>query len=307
MRKFLLAFILMLFSAVQEFAATHDVYGRIEINKGTTFNLLSDISSNQTINSIEVGIGLNKGKGAWQLEIATQTNDTLIIKVARQNHNLGEIDHKSFYEITALLNDSIIGQKQATTEIDTGGRCNFLKTVVSNNELEIWFGRRFMFLQFKSALPEIGKITSANVSADRSGYIQRRVLGFNREKPRAYTRMDDPKKELPDSTVWNYLDMEMDYDFGRRGGDYKLLMRKALDGTLELLYVNGAITNSTDWEPGDLKAKLEPEVINGNYHLTWYDAERNSYFPEAYAIIEGNLMTLYFPLSRSQLRFIRTL
>lgn len=104
---------------------------------------------------------------------------------------------------------------------------------------------------------------------------------------------------------WSYLDRNMDENQVKLGGKYCLaLIKNGLD--YDILYVNGAKVNDKDWSCGMLKGRLLHTDFVDNYNLIWYDVLKDSFNDDEYATFDGgNIMTLYFPLQKSQLRFYK--
>lgn len=103
---------------------------------------------------------------------------------------------------------------------------------------------------------------------------------------------------------WSYLDRENDRRYARPGGEYRLAVVKSDAGTYDIIYVGGAETNRARWTPGMLKGRLRVTAFADNYDLEWYDAGMEERGREAYATLTSPaILTLYFPLLKTQLRF----
>lgn len=107
--------------------------------------------------------------------------------------------------------------------------------------------------------------------------------------------------------VWRYLDRENDERFGRPGGLYTLAVTPDAAGELDIVYLDGASVNADQWQPGMIKGKLSPTRFRGNYNMTWYDSMFGQIQSECYAQVDdqGEILTLSFPLLKSQMRFMR--
>lgn len=105
---------------------------------------------------------------------------------------------------------------------------------------------------------------------------------------------------------WKYLDRNIDNRNIKLGGKYTLTIIKSTNGDYDILYYDGAVVNSSKWKCGMLKGKLKRTQFQNNYDLVWYDATMRELSDDAYAEIESDkILTLYFPVEKSQLRFVK--
>lgn len=111
----------------------------------------------------------------------------------------------------------------------------------------------------------------------------------------------------PVEGYWNYLDRDMEEKWLRLGGRYTLAVVRADDG-YDLIYIDGAQVKKSLWNPGMLKGHMVKTAFTGNYDLTWIDATMEPIGEDAYATIEnGIVLTLVFPIYKSQVRFARVI
>ena len=105
---------------------------------------------------------------------------------------------------------------------------------------------------------------------------------------------------------WSYLDRDMQDDWLRLGGRYTLATVRTADG-YDLIYIDGAQVMKSQWQTGMVKGHITRTIFGGNYDLTWTDATMQPIGgQDAYATIEqGAILTLYFPIYKSQVRFAR--
>lgn len=108
--------------------------------------------------------------------------------------------------------------------------------------------------------------------------------------------------------MYEYLDRENDPKYVRLGGRYSLALVRDTSGGFLMLYTAGAETNSSQWKPGMIKGRLTPTRFQGQYNLLWYDAVFTDRGDEGYATIDPDtgLLTLYFPILKATLRFVRS-
>lgn len=122
----------------------------------------------------------------------------------------------------------------------------------------------------------------------------------------------NPVSETDRSGVWTYLDnVTPNNGSVRIGGRYKILIVPDRDGGngYSIVYFGGASERPSFWKKGYLKGRLEPTSFDNHYNLVWYDHHRQRVdMGEASATFDGiNLLTLDFPLFKSQIRFQRIL
>ncbi len=111
----------------------------------------------------------------------------------------------------------------------------------------------------------------------------------------------------PAEGYWKYLDRDMQDDWLRLGGRYTLAVVRADDG-YDLIYIDGAQVKKTMWQTGMLKGHMTKTIFSGNYDLTWIDATMQPIEKDAQASIEnGVILTLSFPVYKSQVRFAKVL
>lgn len=103
---------------------------------------------------------------------------------------------------------------------------------------------------------------------------------------------------------WRYLDRDTDPRKLNTGGDYKLATLIAPDGSVEILYLGGAVNNSSKWQPLMLKGRLLPTAFINHYDLVWYDAFGAKIdFETSADLIDGAILRLNFPLHGGSIRF----
>ncbi len=114
----------------------------------------------------------------------------------------------------------------------------------------------------------------------------------------------------PVEGYWRYLDRDLQDEWLRLGGRYTLALVGNGDGGYDIVYVGGARVMRSQWEPGMVKGHLRPTIFAGNYDLEWIDATLQPLGDEdAYATLEGGgaILTLNYPLYKSQVRYARVL
>lgn len=107
--------------------------------------------------------------------------------------------------------------------------------------------------------------------------------------------------------LWKYLDRQTDSRYTQLGGNYKLATIEEEDGSISIIYIEGAQTNRSNWQQGMKKGILHRTPLIDNYDLQWFDSQMNLIDKECYATFEqdGNILILNFPLLKSVLRFVK--
>ena len=111
----------------------------------------------------------------------------------------------------------------------------------------------------------------------------------------------------PMEGYWKYLDRDMEDKWLRLGGRYTLAVVRADDG-YDLIYIDGAQVKKSQWLPCMLKGHITRTQFTGNYDLCWIDATMEPISEDCYAAIEnGVILTLNFPIYKSQVRFAKVI
>ena len=101
---------------------------------------------------------------------------------------------------------------------------------------------------------------------------------------------------------WHYLDRRMDENLMKSGGKYRLAVVRSGAG-YELLYAGGAEMYPRYWQVGMRKGILETSPFVGTYDMQWHLSDKTLVEDEAYATFSGSILTLHFPLHKSEVRF----
>ena len=111
----------------------------------------------------------------------------------------------------------------------------------------------------------------------------------------------------PVEGYWRYLDRDMEDKWLRLGGRYTLAVVRADDG-YDLIYIDGAQVKKSQWQACMLKGHMTKTQFSGNYDLRWIDATMEPIDEDCYATIEnGVILSLHFPIYKSQVRFAKVL
>ena len=126
---------------------------------------------------------------------------------------------------------------------------------------------------------------------------------------RAVLTIDNRQQAAATATTWSLeaLDERFSQSTDPVEGYWRYLDR---DGGYDIVYVGGARVMRSQWKPGMVKGHLRPTIFAGNYDLEWIDATLQPLGDEdAYATLEGGgaILTLNYPLYKSQVRYARVL
>lgn len=112
----------------------------------------------------------------------------------------------------------------------------------------------------------------------------------------------------PNEGYWRYLDRDMQDEWLLMGGRYTLAL-VATAGGYDILYIDGGRVNRSMWQVGMVKGHMTKTSFTGNFDLDWIDATMEPLGDEdAWATIEnGVILTLNYPLYKSQVRYSRVL
>lgn len=104
---------------------------------------------------------------------------------------------------------------------------------------------------------------------------------------------------------WTVFDRTLDEARLRMGGDYRLAIVKS-GGAYDIIYIDGAKTNSVKWKKGMVKGRLYPGPFPGIFDVEWIDAEGKPLRRDIKAQSgEGDTLTIQFPYQSSTIRLRR--
>lgn len=110
----------------------------------------------------------------------------------------------------------------------------------------------------------------------------------------------------PAEGLWVYYDRDTDPMKSRPGGRYTLATVRANSHPgYDVYYLGGAAERAADWPCGRLKAELRPTTFADTYDLMWIQPDGLPVSGDTGAIIQGDMLTLQFPLYGATYRFSR--
>ena len=104
---------------------------------------------------------------------------------------------------------------------------------------------------------------------------------------------------------WQMFDRMLEEKYLRRGGDYTIALLPFEKG-YRVIYLDGAVKNSSKWKSGMIKGELIATPFQGIYNANWLDAGMTPIDSEIKAIFKDNVLTLKFPYLDSEVRFVKT-
>ena len=213
--------------------------------------------------------------------------------------------------------EEIIETRKITHGIGLGQEENVALLAIGNDRVEIGLGHRNPAIFYESDM-RTSPDDPLSIQTTGSVMVSETVWEYE-TKPDNGLITAINRKSVSDSIegwrkagalhagIWTYLDRNMDNDYARPGGRYKLALIPAdnTDSYL-LVYLEGAETNGNAWKEGMIKGKLKTTPFENHYDLTWYDSKMEKIDRDCHADISTEeILTLSFPLLKSTIRFYK--
>lgn len=209
------------------------------------------------------------------------------------------------------------GDKSDSSTVELAGvnprKFSTLKLVVKDNVLSVFAGAKEY--ELLTHVPIKQRITGVSLNSEHTIDIDALYLSkapFNAGDIQTDIRSAWVRERLqsvsPQSIegVYHYLDSDLNDKRAIKGGDYIFYLRPAEAGVYELIYLDGAKANNALWQEGMIKGRLKPTIFENHYDVEWYDSQMANDFEELWAeFTSGTILTIHFPLEKSQLRFYR--
>ena len=281
--------------------------------QGKTKSIKNPITGESTtITSPQWGVVFNKDNSGHYLAVVLSCDNSA---------PLNDIADQRSMRVTLVQNDGSNAIELASATLTRGVSLeDDLNTVcvdVSSNNVRVAIGKDELIpvLETAVARPAGSVKVGYLVGAGSRVSIERAVLTVEGEQQAARTTLwtVDALDEYLTSSIdpvegyWRYLDRDMEDKWLRLGGRYTLAIVRADDG-YDLIYLDGAQVHKSQWQPCMLKGHITKTQFTGNYDLKWIDATMEPIDEDCYATIEnGILLTLNFPIYKSQVRFSKVL
>ena len=105
---------------------------------------------------------------------------------------------------------------------------------------------------------------------------------------------------------WQYADRSTDDKLFILGGKYQIAIIPNGSGKYDILYISGASKYPEYWRPYMKKGELKSTPFFNHYDLAWFSSLKQLFDDESYASISEGILSLYFPVQKSTVRFYRT-
>lgn len=317
--KIYLLFLLLLIS--NSSLATNYHYKNFDIEADKYFLVEQEDSIKSLTIEARLSVSKNKerdgvSKARWRVVwnyVSTQNYD--FVELTWENTNFGDIydcrqailsigrvrDGVDYVFKTKKINDGVnlsTGSNSIMIEIDSG----YLNLFVGDKQLK--------YIDTYEVGALLGSFCGvvSSVEAKVSNFIVEMIPNKERRLQTSYSEQDLIAKFSSSATeyegFWSYLDRDIDLDYARLGGKYRLALVKNNDGYL-IIYIDGADTNKNKWSKGMIKGVLKSTIFKNHYDLIWYDSTFDVIDSEANAFIENSILTLNFPLYKSSIRLFK--
>ena len=252
---------------------------------------------------------------------ASNTRWALVAQCTNSNLNDELTDQRSM-TITLLQSsdaqpDSTLASCQLTRDVNLYNGLNTFQLEQRDGTLTAWAGNNELHELFAVPLHTATRAIEAGcyVGAGAKVEVERCVVSCSAKTVLA-PRHEWTVAELdahfaasidPVEGYWHYQDRDVDDRRMRLGGRYTVAVVREGE-SYEIIYLDGAETHRSQWQPGRLKGQFTPTIFSDHYDLMWVDATGEPITQDAYATVEnGVLLTLKFPVYNSQLRLSKIL
>ena len=263
-------------------------------------------------NKERFGLSKSSWKLLWNY---TSKNNYKYIELKWRNTNYGDIldQRQLLVNIGEIINgnDKLI----KTIELDKGINLyngeNTVLLEVDKNKYNIFVGEEYLrhIGTFSMEMPLIGMCGLWSSEQSRiSKFMIKPTYDITKKLITSFTENKLIEKFRVSSNIhegfWSYLDRDNDPHYARLGGTYRLALIEN-NGAYLIIYISGAQTNLNNWTQGIIKGKLIPTIFDNHYDLIWYDSMFDVIDSDIYAEIENSILTLYFPIYKTQIRFYK--
>lgn len=262
------------------------------------------------------GTRRNRLNPEWSFWVCTTDADTLSFTIKSEDIP-DPISSTPALRITARRSGSgdIIASQVIKEGVDCHSGANSWNITVSPLSINISAGNHT--LQPVLTMPNAGcRFTGFGFTASPAAHVLISDITITDKTPdarRQATEYGDAEKlkerlENPQDSLegyWAVFDRTLEETLLQMGGEYRLAIIKDGDRYL-ILYLSGAKTNASAWEPGMIKGILTPDPFPDTYSVTWYDSEGNPLTKDIKAQLgEGTTLLIQFPYHSSTLRLRR--
>ena len=263
-------------------------------------------------NKERAGLSKSKWRVVWNYSSSLNYD---FVELTWENTNFGDIyDCRQAIISIGRVNDGVdklFKSVKLKDGVNLSTGANSVMVEIDSGHLNLFVGdKQLKYIETYEVETLLGSFCGviSNVDAKVSNLIVETVLNKECRLQTSYKEQDLLLHFLSsangDEGFWTYLDRDVDLDYARLGGKYRLALVKNNEGYL-IIYIDGAETNKYKWREGMIKGVLKSTIFKNHYDLVWYDSTLDLIDCEANAFIENSILTLNFPLYKSSIRFFK--
>lgn len=321
---FLISFLLILLSSAIDSMATVSLSHPMQLKKGEVYDF-GIVDGNAVEIEVTGAMASNRdksgiGKNSWGIGWNSENGERYEIRLSWGNTDFSSLTDTRFLRLTLSRGEEILTSEDMTRGVDLHKGSNSLKIkLFGDGEIKWTIGSDGLAAAGSMELPGSPDLNSLFLFCEGTSLEITRLIfrGIKDENLGIMTIYDSPEKfPVPDDIstspegIWVFLDRETDPKWARLGGQYKLgILADPLTGNYDIIYLEGAVSNSGKWKTGMKKGSLTSTPFIQHYDLEWHDAmhEKIGKDEECWASLndDGSILTLNFPLDHSVLRFYR--
>lgn len=278
----------------------------ILLSSGTT--VIDSIPANANDVNVHVRLGRKSNKKIqWEMHWCQKDKENYIVAVVTLPDIVGYDDiYLSQIEIEVKRVVNGIEQIVFADQFPSNEEYLSLKLIYDGYSARLYAGSKEKYdlgvVPFESDI-------SSNVSVVLSQpmFAQRLTVQCTGSRPPVYSAGQYLESTDLICGRWKYLDRELNATMADLGGKYGIEIRCIESDIFEIIYIDGASIKQEKWNSPRLKGILKSTQFQNNYDLIWYDANGNVLEDDNNAQIseDGSILTLKFPIFKSQLRFSR--
>ena len=263
-------------------------------------------------NKERAGLSKSKWRVVWNYSSSLNYD---FVELTWENTNFGDIYdcRQAILSIGSVKDgvDKLYKSEKLKDGVNLSTGSNSIMVEIASGHLNLFVGdKQLKYIETYEVETLLGSFCGviSNVDAKVSNLIVETVLNKECRLQTSYKEQDLLLQFLSsangDEGFWTYLDRDVDLDYARLGGKYRLALVKNNEGYL-IIYIDGAETNKYKWREGMIKGVLKSTIFKNHYDLVWYDSTFDVIDCEANAFIENSILTLNFPLYKSSIRFFK--
>lgn len=296
-------------------------YRKFELAKDSFFLKEQGDTLKSLVLEVRLSVSKNKerfgySKSNWKLLWNyTSENNYKYIELKWRNTNYGDIlDQRQLHvNIGEIINgnDKLIKSIDLDKGVNLYNGENTVLLEVDHNKYNVFVGEEYLrhIGTFSMENPLIGMCGLwTSEQSQVSKFMIKPTYDITKELITSFSEHKLFEKFKISSDIhegfWSYLDRDNDPDYARLGGSYRLALIENDEGYL-IIYISGAQTNLNNWVQGMIKGKLIPTIFENHYDLVWYDSMFDVIDLDAHASIKNSILTLEFPIYKTQIRFYK--